>query len=150
MVKQIDLGPLQHVAEIYVGLLAATILFLATNAGLIGVSRLVYSMGIHRQLPDAPAAAAPEVPDAVDRDPALRGIAIAVILPGQADFLGSLYAFGALLSFTFAHASVARLRATQPDFPRPYRGPGQRPIRGYDAPLFALVGRDVHVRSRSS
>ena len=33
-------------------MLAATILFLATNAGLIGVSRLVYSMGIHRQLPD--------------------------------------------------------------------------------------------------
>ena len=52
VVKQIDLGPLQNVGEIYVGLLAATILFLATNAGLIGVSRLVYSMGIHRQLPD--------------------------------------------------------------------------------------------------
>ena len=38
--------------EIYVGLLAATILFIATNAGIIGVSRLVYSMGIHRQVPD--------------------------------------------------------------------------------------------------
>src|SRR5829696_8510282 len=43
VVKQIDLGPLQNVGEIYVGLLAATILFLATNAGLIGVSRLTYS-----------------------------------------------------------------------------------------------------------
>ena len=52
VVKQIDLGPLQAPGEIYVGLLAATILFLATNAGLIGVSRLVYSMGIHRQMPD--------------------------------------------------------------------------------------------------
>ena len=49
------------------------------------------------------------------------GIAIAVILPGQEVFLGNLYAFGALLSFTFAHASVARLRAIKPDFPRPYR-----------------------------
>ena len=48
-----DLGPFQNVGEIYVGLLAATILFLATNAGIIGVSRLVYSMGIHRQMPDA-------------------------------------------------------------------------------------------------
>ena len=53
VVKAIDLGPLQSIGEIYVGLLAATILFLATNAGIIGVSRLVYSMGIHRQLPDA-------------------------------------------------------------------------------------------------
>ncbi len=59
VVKQIDLGPLQQPAQIYVGLLAATILFIATNAGIIGVSRLVYSMGVHRQLPDRPAPAAP-------------------------------------------------------------------------------------------
>src|SRR3954449_3705316 len=52
VVKQLDLGALQQPAEIYVGLLAATILFIATNAGIIGVSRLVYSMGIHRQMPD--------------------------------------------------------------------------------------------------
>ena len=52
IVKSIDLGVLQDPAEIYVGLLAATILFIATNAGIIGVSRLVYSMGLHRQVPD--------------------------------------------------------------------------------------------------
>ena len=52
VVKQIDLGPFQGAGEIYVGLLAATILVIATNAGIIGVSRLVYSMGLHRQLPD--------------------------------------------------------------------------------------------------
>ena len=52
VVKSFDLGPLQGAGEVYVGLLAATILFIATNAGIIGVSRLVYSMGIHRQVPD--------------------------------------------------------------------------------------------------
>src|SRR5439155_26195159 len=52
VVKNLHLGFLQHPAEVYVGLLAATILFIATNAGIIGVSRLVYSMGLHRQLPD--------------------------------------------------------------------------------------------------
>src|SRR5829696_4680537 len=52
VVKQIDLGPLQGAGELYVGLLAATILFIATNAAIIGVSRLVYSMGLHRQVPD--------------------------------------------------------------------------------------------------
>ncbi len=52
VVKQIDLGALQGAAQVYVGVLAATILFIATNAGIIGVSRLVYSMGIHRQVPD--------------------------------------------------------------------------------------------------
>src|SRR5215204_5037687 len=109
-VKQIDLGPLQGPGELYVGLLAATILFLATNAGIIGVSRLVYSMGIHRQLPD------------------------------EEGFLGSIYSFGALLSFTVAHASVIRLRRKLPDFPRPYRGPGNLRIGSYDAPLFAIAG----------
>ena len=50
--QALDLGFLQQPAEIYVGMLAATILFIATNAGIIGVSRLVYSMGLHRQMPD--------------------------------------------------------------------------------------------------
>ncbi|HEV2774871.1 MAG TPA: APC family permease, partial [Solirubrobacteraceae bacterium] len=45
VVQQIDLGPFQSAGELYVGLLAATILFIATNAAIIGVSRLVYSMG---------------------------------------------------------------------------------------------------------
>jgi APA family basic amino acid/polyamine antiporter len=140
VVKQINLGPLQNVGEIYVGLLAATILFLATNAGLIGVSRLVYSMGIHRQLPDRLRQLHPKYRTPWIGILIFSGIAIAVILPGQESFLGNLYAFGALLSFTFAHASVARLRATKKDVTRPYRGPGNVNIRGYDAPLFALVG----------
>ena len=37
-----------------------------------------------------------------------------------------MYSFGALLSFTIAHASVSRLRAKRPDVARPYRGPRQR------------------------
>src|ERR671928_571177 len=53
IVNNLHLGALQHPAEVYVGILAATILFIATNAGLIGVSRLTYSMGQHRQLPEA-------------------------------------------------------------------------------------------------
>ncbi len=72
-VKQIDLGPLQGPGELYVGLLAATILFLATNAGIIGVSRLVYSMGIHRQMPDGLRRLHPALPHAVDRHPRLLG-----------------------------------------------------------------------------
>ena len=39
-----------------------------------------------------------------------------------------------------AHASVVRLRIKLPDFPRVYRGPGNMRWRGYDLPLFALVG----------
>jgi basic amino acid/polyamine antiporter, APA family len=140
LVKAMDLGPIQHVAEIYVGLLAATILFLATNAGLIGVSRLVYSMGIHRQMPDALRRLHPRYQTPWFGIVVFGGLAILALVPGQADFLGGLYSFGALLSFTVAHVSVARLRKTQPDKERPYRGPGNMRIGDYDAPVFALVG----------
>jgi amino acid transporter len=52
IVETMELGALQAGAELYVGILAVTILVAATNAGVLGVSRLVYSMGIYRQLPD--------------------------------------------------------------------------------------------------
>ena len=65
VVENMDLGSLQHPAEIYVGILAATILFIATNAGILGVSRLSYSMGQHRQLPELLRRAAPALPHAL-------------------------------------------------------------------------------------
>ena len=68
VVKQLHLGVAQHVAETYVGLLAATILFLGTNAGLIGVSRLVYSMGSPPADARRPAQVAPTIPHSVDRN----------------------------------------------------------------------------------
>src|SRR6266496_4062232 len=46
-------GLLTTILRYYVGVLAATILFIATNAGLIGISRLSWSLAEHRQLPSA-------------------------------------------------------------------------------------------------
>jgi APA family basic amino acid/polyamine antiporter len=51
-----------------------------------------------------------------------------------------MYAFGAMLSFTIAHLAVIRLRFTEPDHARPYRGPGQLRIAGRELPLFAVFG----------
>jgi APA family basic amino acid/polyamine antiporter len=140
IVKHLHLGPLQGIGELYVGLLAATILFIATNAGIIGVSRLVYSMGIHRQVPDRLRQLHPRF-----RTPWLgilvfSGLACAAMLPGKAEFLGNIYAFGAMLSFTIAHAAVVRLRVKLPEQERPYTGPGTLRWRGQELPLFALVG----------
>jgi basic amino acid/polyamine antiporter, APA family len=136
VVKQIDLGPLQAAGELYVGLLAATILFIATNAALIGVSRLVYSMGIHRQVPDGLRRLHPRFRTPWIGILVFGAAAIVTLLPGQADFLGYMYAFGAMLSFTIAHLAVLRLRRTAADAYRPYRGPGN--FR--NVPLFAIFG----------
>jgi amino acid transporter len=86
VVKQIDLGPLQGAGELYVGPLAATILFIATSAALIGVSRLVYSMGIHRQLPDRLRQLHPRFRTSWIGILVFSAAAILTLLPGQADF----------------------------------------------------------------
>src|SRR5919198_6418228 len=50
IVKSIGLGhALEQGLSYYVGILAATILFIATNAGLIGIGRLSWSLSEHRQ-----------------------------------------------------------------------------------------------------
>jgi APA family basic amino acid/polyamine antiporter len=140
VVQHLGLGPLQGAAEVYVGLLAATILFIATNAGIIGVSRLVYSMGIHRQVPDRLRQLHPKFRTPWIGIIVFGGIACLTLIPGQAVFLGNMYAFGAMLSFTIAHISVIRLRQKYPDVERPYRGPGNLRIGGRDIPLFAVLG----------
>jgi basic amino acid/polyamine antiporter, APA family len=140
VVANIELGPLQGAAEVYVGVLAATILFIATNAGMIGVSRLTYSMGQYRQLPERLRALHPRFRTPYVAIVVFGIVACLTILPGQAEFLGTIYAFGAMLSFTIAHLAVIALRIKQPQRERPYRGPGTLRLRGWDLPLFALIG----------
>ncbi|HEX8068157.1 MAG TPA: amino acid permease [Thermoleophilaceae bacterium] len=140
VVKSLDLGVLQSAAEIYVGVLAATILFIATNAGLIGVSRLTYSMGQHRQLPQLLRRLHPRYRTPYVAIGVFGLVACVTILPGQADFLGTVYAFGAMLSFTIAHLALIGLRARHPDVERPYTAPGNVTVRGVKVPLFAVFG----------
>ncbi|HST56734.1 MAG TPA: amino acid permease [Solirubrobacteraceae bacterium] len=140
IVKHLHLGALQAAGEIYVGVLAATILFIAANAGILGVSRLVYSMGLHRQMPNKLGELHPRFRTPWIGILLFGAIACLTIIPGKAAFLGNMYAFGAMLSFTIAHLSVIRLRVKEPDRVRPYRGPGVVRVAGRELPLFALLG----------
>jgi APA family basic amino acid/polyamine antiporter len=140
IVSNMELGAAQGAAQVYVAILAVTILVAATNAGVLGVSRLVYSMGMHRQMPDSLRRLHPHF-----RTPYLgiivfSALACVALLPGQAEFLGLMYAFGAMLSFSMAHLAVIRLRFKAPDAERPYRSPGRLRVRGADLPPFALLG----------
>jgi basic amino acid/polyamine antiporter, APA family len=140
VVVNLGLGALQPAAEIYVGLLAATILLVATNAGLIGLSRLSYSMGQYRQLPEHLRQLHPRYRTPYVAIIIFGGLACLTMLPGEAEFLGTVYAFGAMLSFTMAHASVIALRIKAPDRERPYRAPGNIRVRGKDIPLTSVLG----------
>ncbi len=134
-------GMLLDGLEIYVGVLAATILFIATNAGVIGASRITYAMSGYRQLPLGFRRLHPRFKTPWIALIVFAGvIPILTILPGQTDFLGTMYSFGATLSFTVAHASIVALRYRQPDEELVYRARPNLRFRGVDWPLFAIVG----------
>ncbi len=133
-------GALLTGAQYYVGLLATTILFIATNAGLIGISRLSWSLSEHRQLPGIFSRLHPTYRTPWFTIVFFSAFAVLLITFANINVLGNLYSFGAMLSFTTAHAAVVALRIKDPDRERPYRMPGNVRIRGRDIPITAVVG----------
>src|SRR5262245_35821452 len=133
-------GGLLTVLQWYVGVLAATILVIATNAGIIGASRITYSMANYRQIPEVFRRLHPRFKTPYLALVLFAGIApIAILLPGDVTFVGTLYSLGATLSFTIAHASMVRLR-THPDPAVSYRARPNLRLGGVEWPLFAIFG----------
>jgi APA family basic amino acid/polyamine antiporter len=134
-------GTILDASKIYVGILAATILLIATNAGVIGASRITYAMSSYRQLPEVFRRLHP-----VFKTPWLALVVFAglipvlVLLPGETAFLGDMYAFGAMLSFTIAHAAVIALRVRTRDDREAFKVWPNLRVRGIDWPLFAILG----------
>jgi APA family basic amino acid/polyamine antiporter len=127
--------------KIYVGLLAATILFIATNAGVIGASRITYAMASYRQLPEVFRRLHKRFKTPYISLLVFAGlIPLIVILPGKTSFLGTMYSFGAMLSFTVAHASIVALRYKNRDDELVFRARPNLRLRGVDWPLFAIFG----------
>jgi basic amino acid/polyamine antiporter, APA family len=134
-------GQVLEAAKIYVGILAATILLIATNAGVIGASRITYAMATYRQLPEIFRRLHPKLKTPWFSLLFFAGLlSIIVLLPGQTDFLGNMYAFGAMLSFTIAHISVIALRLNTRDDPEAFKVRPSLRIGGVDWPLFAIFG----------
>jgi basic amino acid/polyamine antiporter, APA family len=112
----------------------------ASNSAMLGLSRLAYSLSTNRQIPSAlgrlhPTRSTPFVLIVIG---AL--IAGALTAPQDLDFLVGIFAFGALLGLTIAHASIVRLRYREPDRDRPYKMPLNVRFRGGELPLPAAIG----------
>ncbi|HEX3241754.1 MAG TPA: APC family permease [Solirubrobacterales bacterium] len=131
---------LTEILRFYVGVLAAVILLIATNAGLIGVSRLTYSMGQHRQLPEILRQVHPRYRTPYIAIMIFAGIATLTLLPGKTDFLATMYSFGAMLSFTIAHLAVIQLRRRKSLEERPWKPPLNFRALGAELPLTAVLG----------
>jgi APA family basic amino acid/polyamine antiporter len=131
---------------IWVGILAFTILVIATNAGLIGISRLSYSLGGADLLPRTFARLHPRYKTPYLSIIIFGAAAALLVLPGifvhgqEIDLLGSIYALAATFAFCSAHLSVMRLRFIEPNLYRPYRMPGNIKFGRDSIPVISLVG----------
>ena len=126
--------------RILIGISAFAILVIACNAAMLGLSRLGYSLALNRQIPSAigrlhPTRATPVVIIVVG---AL--LAILLLIPADVEFLASIYAFGATISFTIVHLSVIRLRWLEPDRDRPFKIPLNIRIGRGELPVTAALG----------
>jgi basic amino acid/polyamine antiporter, APA family len=115
-------------------------LFAAAGSAMLGVSRVGYSLATNRQIPSAIGRLDGRwgTPYVIIGAAALA--AAALVLPTNLDFLVGIYAFGAMLAFTIAHASVIALRFRERDRDRPYRMPLSITVRGAKVPVPAVVG----------
>jgi APA family basic amino acid/polyamine antiporter len=134
-------GLFLHGLRIYVGLLAATILIIAANAGVIGSSRITYAMASYRQIPEIFRRLHPRFKTPWLSLLCFSGVlSIATLLPGKIDFLGTMYSFGAMLSFAIANASLIALRVRFPEAELLVKGRPNLRLFGIEWPLFAIVG----------
>jgi APA family basic amino acid/polyamine antiporter len=131
---------LAHTLRYVVAGLAALTLVAAANSAMLGLSRLAYSLSTNRQIPSGLGRLHPQRSTPYVLIILAGVIAAGLVVPEDLDFLVGIYAFGALLAFTIAHVSVARLRYTDPDGVRPYRIPLSIDFRGASLPLPAVFG----------
>lgn len=146
IVKDQDRGIASHwplVAKImagWVGVLAATILLIATNAGILGISRLTYSMGQHKQLPPIFNKVHSRFHTPYTSIIIFGVVASLLLLPGRVELLADLYSFGAMISFTIAHISVVALRIKEPYLGRPFKAPLNIQFGEISIPVTAILG----------
>ena len=130
-----------HYLGPWIAVLGATILTVAANAGLIGVSRLAYSMShnflIHPIFRHTTRRWKTPVYSIVFFG-ALSATVVAFF--PYLEVLADLYNYGAMLSFMMTHLALIKLRNKEPELPRPFRVPFSVRIRNFEIPLPAIFG----------
>lgn len=128
-----------------VALSALVILVAASQAAMLGLSRLGYALAVNRQIPSRFGALHPTRATPVGIIAFGAVCAIALLIPADLEFLAASAAFGATIAFTLVGAAVIRLRFKEPDRDRPYRMPlnlGRVPV---PAVLCAVVSAAAFV-----
>jgi len=126
--------------SIAVALIAFLITVVSTNTGVIGVSRVVYSMSRFNLIP--------KVFSRLHRKRATPYVSIIffgligglLALTGEIHFVAGLYNFGALLSYLLVNYSHIKLRIVDKDAYRPWKTPLNIRFKDYEISLVSIIG----------
>ena len=146
IVSQFPGATLAFWAQVWVGILAFTILIIATNAGLLGISRLSYSMAGSDLLPHRLARLHPKFKTPYVSIIVFGIVAGVLVLPGivaggsEIDMMSAVYSLAATFAFCAAHLAVMRLRFIEPSLHRPYRMPWNIKFGRDSIPVLSVVG----------
>ncbi len=131
--------PFSDILRPLVAVLVTTILLIGANAGVLGASRLSFSMGTYRQLPTVLNRVHPRFKTPTVAIIFFSVVAILLVIPGDITQLTAVYVFGSTLGFTMAHASLIGMRVRGAK--HTWRAPLNIPIGGdRSIPLTAVIG----------
>ncbi len=126
--------------EVWIPILAFTMLIIATNSGILGVSRLIFSMGTHRQIPPILAKLHPKYRTPYIAIIIFTIVSFLLIVSVNSDKIADILAFSAMIPYFIAHISIIVLRIKKPDLPRPYKVPFSVKFKNREIPIPALIG----------
>jgi len=139
IVDNLPIGFLIEPLRIVIGILAATILIVAANAGIIGVSRIQYSLATHREVPRILGRISSRTLMPVVAIVVFGALAALLVIPGNGELLADMYAYGVLLAFMVAHVSIIALRWQRPELERPFRVPLALRVGGHEVPILPVL-----------
>ena len=137
---------LAFLAGIWIAFVAFAILVIATNAGLIGISRLSFSLATSDLLPRRFGHLHSRYKTPYISIVVFGILAAVLVLPGllaaedEINLLGAVYSLAATFAFCAAHLAVMRLRYVEPELYRPYQMPFNIPFGRASIPVLSVVG----------
>jgi len=126
--------------------LGATIVLISANTGVMGASRLSYSMGEFKLIDPWFNAVHPRYHTPVRNILFFCGVAVAQVLfafsfgPKAMDAMVNMYAFGATLAYLLGFVALIALRIRDPYTPRPYKMPWNVRVGQVTIPILGIVG----------
>jgi basic amino acid/polyamine antiporter, APA family len=140
VVSQLDPEWLADWLRYVVGALGALVLVQAVNGQMLGIGRLTYSLGTHRQIPSLLSRLEKDRGTPYVAIGIAAAVAFALACSEDVEWLAGIFAFGATIAFTLAHLSIVVLRYREPDRPRAFRVPLSVRVGRGSVPLPSALG----------